>query len=377
MDAKELFLAHFEKLALGVASLALVWVLGGTLLGGGTEDRAQTVARYNKELARKKTAAKASLEERRRTEPPPTLLAAVQRELTGGAFPQSFPAWLFHKRPKILTKVIGQVLPDPIHRPPVSFQGKPGLGRISMSWEDGRNEYVEVVTVKIFRRLGERGEWKEIGEVDGGVHSYQDREAEPRKQYWYMIESHAQLDSSKTIRRYNKGEIRIELPEKMVVLRSIAIGPFQTQRDTYLDVIQVQAPTIEDRIKGRQVSKIAWMKVYKYFADDGVWRVSPQLVLHSGDKVGDQVRLRGKDIDFSTGFVLKDVKFKKLEKQGPGGFSFKVDAHVAVVQDVRSGETFEINNQVRDKGLEDVIDQLKAARPGGSKKSGSSKGDGE
>lgn len=354
MDARELLIQHFEKFALGVAGLVLLAIVGGSLFGKSEAQAASDrVDNFNREIVRKIRAAQAQIEQRRQSEPAPTYFADAQRELVGGAFPNAFPGWLFHKRPKIATWVIGREIPEPRHLPPVDVAGSPGLGVIALSWADGRNEYVEVTAYAVYRRDAEDGAWEKVADLDGAVHSYQDRSAEARKQYWYYVESKAAVSN-----RVLQAE-QIELAEDQVRQRSIEIGPFQTQRDVYIEVVQVTAETLEDRIAGRKVDEQAWIKVYRHFTDEGQWRVSKQFVVPVGKPVGEVVKVRGQSIDFHTDYVLKDTDIRQIEKQSPGGFTLKVGAHFAVIEDPKTGESFEINNQVKDKALESVIDAMK------------------
>lgn len=352
MDPKKLFLEHFEKLALGVAGVLLLGFFAFSVLGETpAEAESAKVDRYNKNISAKLQTARSMLERHRRSEPKPKYLDAVRQELSGGPLPVAFPDWLLHKRPLVATKVYGVDVPEPEHLPPVEFKGAPGLGRIALSWqENGQNRLVVVERYVVFRREGKAGEWVQVAEQDGAVHSYVDSEAEPRKDYWYRLESRATIDEgSPTVERH-----KIELPEEKRVTVSLEIGPFTTKRDVYLEVVAVQAPTLQDRIEGRTVTKQAWMKVYKYFGEEDAWRVSDTITIKPGEPIGEVQERGGGKIDYTTDYRLVDVEKKDVKEDKGGGLMVSVEAHFAEVRDEKTGETFTINNRDKDPDLEAV-----------------------
>lgn len=369
MDANKAFIENFDKLAIGIAGLALVMALGGSLLGESpAEAQKAKVDRFNNDIGKKRRAASAEISKLMQDAPPRTESAALKRGLSSPPLPEAWKSWLFHKRPMVVLKIIGVDIPDPAHLPPTNFQGSPGLGRISLSWEEsGDNRLVTVAAYRVMRRAGDSDEWQTVQELDGAAHSFVDKQAEPRKEYWYKVESTAEIDRShKVVKRY-----KIELPAEQEVTVTTEIGPYATRRDQYPRVITVRAQTYEEKLEGIVVKEKAYMKVYKFFVEQDAWVESRQLIVPVGEAIGETQRLKhgGERVkfDFTTPYVLMKVKVKQIKKTVPdpdGGPPqvFKVDAHIAVLKDTSTGETFEINSVVLDPGLASVIEEIKGGR---------------
>ncbi|MHC4831225.1 MAG: hypothetical protein ACYTFT_12870 [Planctomycetota bacterium] len=371
-DGKKLFLEHFDKMAFGVAGVALLLFLVSMFSGSAAKVKSAEVTKLNDEIKEKKQEASDRLDELKRRQKPPAFQQVIQQELAGGLFPGEMPKWLFHRRPFIAVKTKGVVLPEPEHGAPVDVSGDPGLGRIALTWAaNPGDEWVEVQSYKVFRKVSEDGDWAEITEVDGAESSYEDTEVEPRRKYWYVIESHADVDKSNSMVEKHQ----IELAEDDKVKRSPEVGPFETQRDVYLEVTQVEPKASRaDAIEGITRDPKAWIKVYRFFPDRGEWLVSRGSGPYKPEaKVGEVEKIGRDEIDFTTAFKVVETRIDKIRKQmGQEGGSFTKEAHVVKLKDVKTGEVFEINNLNKDQGLLRIKDELKGG--GSSKGSGGSGG---
>jgi cell division protein FtsL len=103
-DGKKFFLDHFEKMAFGVAGLALLLFLVSMFSGSEAKVQAAKVTKLNSEIKEKKQEATDRLEELKRRQKAPAFQQVIQQELAGGLFPGEMPKWLFHRRPFIADK---------------------------------------------------------------------------------------------------------------------------------------------------------------------------------------------------------------------------------------------------------------------------------
>ncbi|GIW72619.1 MAG: hypothetical protein KatS3mg102_2161 [Planctomycetota bacterium] len=349
MDVKELLLEHFEKLALGVAGLVLVWLVGQPLLASSPSERLQDeVARYNARLAVLKAHAEANAP---RPEPI-ELEREVQRALAGGLPPQPWPSWLMHRRPVVLVRTIGVQLPDPPeHHPPIDLSGRGGLGAIAISWAaNPRNRLVAVQNYRVYRaagklpREGEPG-WTLLATLGPGEHSYRDTAVEPEQQYWYYVESHAVEDRKHPV--VEKHEFR--LPEEQQRQRSAVIGPFATQPQTYVEIISVQPREVRE---GRLIEPFAYVKVWRFFDDERRWRDSPLLKVEVGQQVGGVQRVGTREYDFTTPWELVGTRKRIVDRELGPGLQVKEEQDVAELRHRQTGQEIELNNKVRDPVLE-------------------------
>lgn len=366
MDAKKVLIEQFDKIALGFSGAILLGFLATSFFGGSVADAKSTeVAESNQRIKDKMEQADLAHDRLRRSEEAPQFDETVKRALAGGPYPSQMAEWLFHRRPRVITKVIGIEIPDLEHLPPVDVAGSPGLGQISISWaENPSNQLVVVESYTIFRKDAQGGEWGDVAQLDGSVHAWKDTTAEPRGEYWYLVESHGiENKAHPVVKRHD-----LKLAEDKKVRRSIEVGPFRTKRDIYLELTQViPKPSRDERIRGEPDNQRAWIKVYKYFTDEGAWQVSPQYTLTPGQDVGKVEKIGGKEVDFTTPYVLVETDRRDLEKQipGEGGGSFTVKDQMAKIKDKKTGEVFEIYIKTKDPGLESVLQEMKGGGDSG------------
>ncbi len=352
MDAKQVVLEYVDKIALGVAGLILVVLVVLPLLGE-TPAQAQRakVDRYNRKI----TALRAAVNENPPKPPQLDVARQVRRALAGGPAPELWPSWLMHKRVLVLCRRIGIVMPDPPeHYAPVDVSGAGGLGAITIEWADNpRNRLVKIVGFRIERNDVDPKRddaWKVVARVGGSTHRFRDTQGlEPGKKYWYRVISRASEDAGlSVVRKYD-----LTLAPEQRERRSVVLGPFSTQPEVYLELQSVRVKEIRN---GQLVQPLAYMKVYKFFRDEGRWEPSPLLTVKPGERIGTTLRRRGKTLDFTTPWELVRTRRTKRERQLPGGTRLMETLDVALVRNVHTGEEIEINNRDRDE----VLGRIKA-----------------
>ncbi|RME75738.1 MAG: fibronectin type III domain-containing protein [Planctomycetota bacterium] len=350
MDAKEALLEYFDKIALGVAVLAFVGFVGLPLLGESPAEKRQAeIESYNRKIS----ALRAVVQEKAPKPEPLEAARAVRRALAGGPAPETWPSWLMHKRVLITCRRIGIAMPDPpAHFPPVDLSGAGGLGAITLQWADNpRDRLVKIVRYRVERNDvdPQRDDaWKTIATVGGKVHRYRDTEGlEAGKAYWYRVVSVAQEDQGlSVVRKYD-----LELPEPQRERVSSVVGPFRTQPEQYLELQSVRTKSIEH---GQIVEPLAYVKVYKFFPDDGEWKPSPLLTVKPGERIGTTVRRGGKSYDWSSPWELVTTRRRTRKRKLGGGVEITEQVDVAVLRNVETGEEIEINNKDRDPVLEKI-----------------------
>src|SRR5262245_40009087 len=115
MDAKKLFLDHFEKIALAIAGIVLAAFILTTLV------QAQPADKYRSDVDRANRAIAAKIELAKTNAPQPLMPTAakeVEAALGGGPEPARIPDWLVHKKPVIATRIEGVEVPEPKHFAP-------------------------------------------------------------------------------------------------------------------------------------------------------------------------------------------------------------------------------------------------------------------
>ncbi|MFC1705722.1 hypothetical protein ACFL59_02735 [Planctomycetota bacterium] len=363
MDLKKVLLDHFEKLALGIAGLCLLGFLGSSIFGrSAAQEVSGKVDRYNREISAKIEKAADQQKKLQKTERKPEHADSVKQALAGGPYPQAFPSWLFHKRPLMIVAVKGEEIVDPVHLPPVDFTGEGGLGTIAISWQENpANHLVDIDAYKVYRKEREAGDWYELAELDGAAHSYRDEDTEPRRQYWYYVESYgAEAKGHNYVKRHG-----IELAADKRVTRTGEVGPYSTKQAVYVRLMSVVPKlTAAERIENIPREQMAYVRVYKYFRDTKEWRESRQFTHKPGERIGGEQKSGRETYDFSTDYELIETSRRHMEKNR-AGLKLKVEADFAELRDTKTGEKFEINNQVKEKGLEEVLNELKGGKTDG------------
>ena len=130
MDAKTLFLEHFEKLALGIAGL----ILGAFILTAVVQDQPADmqrgkVVKANSEISRKEDLAKGLQLKAEQS----TAAREVEVALKSPSLPKDFPGWLVHKRPVIVSKIEGVDIPEAHHFAPTIEASEGMLGSASFA----------------------------------------------------------------------------------------------------------------------------------------------------------------------------------------------------------------------------------------------------
>ncbi len=361
MDAKKVLLEVFDKVAVGVAALLLAVYLGLAFFAESPADRPrEQVLQYNRRIE--------ELERLAQANPPKFEELAFAREveaaLRGGPAPEPLPQWLFHKRPLIAVRVKSEQQQEPVHAPPMNANAVGGLGRVAVSWEDNtRNQFVNVDAYVVFRAEGAPAQWKQVARLDGKAHSYVDRDVRPRTTYYYYIESHASLDRRQPM--VQKGKVA-ELPEDQRVQKSEIVGPVQTQRDTYVEVISATPKTTPQQIAlGMPFHDAsAYLKVWRHFPGEGWLSSGPQKV-EPGATVGVQETVAGKPRDFRTEFAFETVVVKEI-KRTIAGIERSVQANFVVLKDAKTGETLEISLEQPNPELEKIKRNPKEDVEGGA-----------
>src|SRR5262245_9400009 len=153
MDAKKLFLDHFEKIALAIAGIVLAAFILTTLV------QAQPADKFRGDVDRANRAIAAKIELAKNNAPqPPALPGAreVEGALSGGgADAAKLPDWLVHKKPVIATRTEGVEVPEPKHFAPTVEAPKSDLGQIGIRWaEHSGNHLVKIDRYDVLRAEG-------------------------------------------------------------------------------------------------------------------------------------------------------------------------------------------------------------------------------
>jgi hypothetical protein len=358
MDPKQFLLEHFEKMSLGIACAIFgAFIVTSIAQESPADQQRLKVAKANTAIAHKK-----ELAESRAPRPEqPTAAREVEVALKSPSLPKEFPEWLFHKRPVIATKIEGVDIPEAHHYPPAIEASEGGLGMIGFRWsDDARNTLVKVDKYVVKRAEGaEATNWKEIATVEAGRTSYTDKDVKPKTNYFYQVVSYASVDTThpNVVRVKQKG-FDVTLPSNEVALASPVIGPLQTKRDIFVEVVSVVTKLTPEEIKmGAQPrTPAAYLKVWKYFPERKEWLNAQYTQVKIGETVGKLETVGVDKRDFKTDFKLVETKRVRV----PGRFG-EIEADCAVIEDTTAGERTEINNQTPDPELEKV---KKNPRPG-------------
>jgi hypothetical protein len=370
MDGKQFLLEYFDKIALGVAGLALVVLVGAPLVQSSEADaHRDQVKQYNKAIGALRNAVEdADLRPERLNQ-----VREVQRALSGGTNPEAWPTWLMHKRVRIACRRIGIVIPDPPeHYAPMDLSGSGGLGAISIQWADNpRNRLVKIVGFRVERNAesaaAEEG-WKVIGSVGGAVHSFRDtQELEPGRAYWYRVIGRASEDQGMSVvRKYD-----LQLADDQRELVSVATGPFSTQPEVYVDVQSVRIKEVQG---GQIVDPLAYMKVYKFVESQGRWSNSGLLTVKVGGRVGTVENPVPGAVDYTTDWVLVNTRRRTRKREISPGNEITEEVDVVILRHVRTGDEIEVTNKDQDEALE----RIKSDPTYGTEQSdGDGDGDGE
>jgi hypothetical protein len=380
MDAKKLFLDHFEKLAIGIAAIFLVLFALGFAKQSPAAAQQTNVAKANKLIQEK--AEKASKEAPK--PPQPTAAREVQIALEGGALPEKLPSWLFHKKPAIETKIEGVETPPAEHFAPTIDASKGDLGRIGLRWADAAgNSLVKIDKYVVYRAEGEANpeNFKPCATLEAGKTSFTDAEVKTKTNYFYQVESHASVDESdQKVKNAAKKGFPVELAQEMRVLRSTIAGPLTTLPDVYLQLVQVTTRPTAAEIKdnpaeaNRQAS--AYITVWKFFPDKKEWLKQPYTQVKPGEAIGDVQTVGAKKQDFTTDYKLIETKKIQIPKK-MGAAEVMLDADAAVIEDVTTKQQFEINNQQPDAGLVEVMKNPKLGDAGDAPEKSKDKGKGK
>lgn len=347
MDAKQMLLEHFEKIALGIAGLILAaFILTAIVQEQPADTQRNKVLSANAAISRKEEAAKANAPKpEQRSE-----AREVEVAMKSPALAKDLPSWLFHKRPVIAVKIEGVDIPEAHHFAATIEASEGGLGSIGFRWaDDPRDALVKIDKYVIKRAEGkEAKDWKDIETVEAGRTSFTDKNVKPKTNYFYKVVSYASVDTSHVaVQRVKAKGFDVVLAAAEVVLESAVIGPLQTKMDVRLEVVNVTLKTTPDEIKQGKTptTPSAYLKVWKYFPDKQMWIPQQYTTVRVGAMIGG-VEPSG---DFKTDYRLIATKRIRV----PGKFG-EVDADTIEIEDVTTGERIEINNVVLDPELEKI-----------------------
>ena len=353
MDLKKLLLEWFDRIAVGLAGLLLLSFLIKSFVEVSPADvRRDKVKSYNREIARKKDLASSRAPKLE----PLTAARSVESALTGIPAPETAPGWIFHKRPLIEVKTVGEPIPDPEHHAPQNLQGKGGLGQISISWEENpANQLVRIEGYTVWRAEKSSGEgksqdWKKVAALEPAAHAYIDRDVESRTQYSYRVDSRATIDTGHPmVKKYG-----IQLPPEMQVAASAAIGPFETLPDHYVIVQNViTKATKEELAKGIVREASGYLKVLKFFPEEKRWIFSMAESYRTGERVGRKQQIGSKTFDFTTDYVLVETR-KEMRKVKASGIEYEREADVAVLRDQKTRQVFELDNLTKSARISEI-----------------------
>lgn len=351
MDAKTFFLAHFEKLALGLAGLIFGAFLFMVLLQEQPADKhRQSVQTSNQQISRKEELAKASYPKPE----VPTAAREVEVALKSPALAKEFPTWLVHKRPVIVYKTEGVDIPTARHFAPNIEASEGSLGSISFRWsDDPRNTLVKVDKYVVKRAEGkEAKDWHEVATIDAGTTSFVDREVKPKTNYFYQVVSYASVDTTHpSVQKVKAKGFDVPLDQAEGVIASPVVGPLQTKPDVKLECVDVVVKTSPEELKQGVPPRTptAFIKVWKYFPDKKLWDKWQYTTVKVGEMIGKVEQVGSEKRDFKSDFKLVETKTKRV----PTKFG-ETDAPVAVIEDTVTGERFEISPKIPDPELEKI-----------------------
>jgi hypothetical protein len=313
MDPKQLLLAHFEKIVLGLFAGWLVATLAFFASKPPELAKNDKMVDGMRKIKSYMSRAKPDLE------PPPDMVSDLKRRLSGDGAGQAepFPGWAMHRRPQFLYSVqaVGPTH-EARHEPPVDvIADAEERGKVTIKWTAStENEYVIVVNYDVERKEGEDGEWGVIATVDGADEEYEDRTIKSRAKYYYRVVSIAEVDMDNPVVE-NQGLKLAKTEERKV---SSMVGPAETARDLYIIPVTIQQVTDDDIIGGKDPDdESAYVRVYKWDGEAGKF-VKHSFNVKKGAAIGAKVKKRGKEIDFSTGAKLVDVEMKQRPNEKLG-----------------------------------------------------------
>lgn len=356
MDAKRLFLEHFEKLALGIAGFILVIFVVTRLLTPQVADaEREKVIDSNKKITAKAEVASSNA-------PTPDQLTAVsdvEKGFRSVTEPQTLPPWLFYKRPVVVAKTEGVEIPEPKHFAPTVEPAKGDLGMIGCRWtENTGNHKVKIDKYEVWRAVKEptEGNWKKVHSTNESTQtSYTDRDVAPKTDYFYQIWSYASVDySDPVITRAKAKGVDVVLPTGDIMLKSTIIGPIRTLPDVYIQVLNIQLKsTRADILAGKpEQGAEATVKVWKYFPDKKRWLDKLYTGIKPGQMIGGIEPVGNEKRDFTTDFKL--LATLRIRVKAALGES---DADAIEIEDVKTGEKRVLNNLENDPGLQEVINK--------------------
>ena len=88
---------------------------------------------------------------------------------------------------------------------------------------------------------------------------------------------------------------------------SAEVGPVSALPDLYVKVLSVTIPSQADLVKDGTLVPSAQVRLYRFDPETGTFFKKATQV-KQGEAVGSVVKQRNKDVDFSTGAVLEEVK---------------------------------------------------------------------
>jgi hypothetical protein len=312
VDPKQFMLAHFEKIALGVAALWLAAV------GAFFASEPAELAQNNKLGGQMATIAKHFKKAKPDPIKKPDWATALKTNLAPDRVEAAtpFPSWVIDQRPVFLYGVEAVAQGHKAHHePPVDLAlDSSNRGRVSLSWQASvQNEYVVITHYLVERKIGEGGDWKQIAEIDGVEESYGDAKVQSRTEYHYRITSVSEIDRDNPV----VDSENMTLAKKDEKKTGSEKGPITISQNVYLIPTNGDPVTPKEEVAGQdQKNEWAYVEVYKWL--DGKFEKKAFRVKRGG-KIGKLVRKgRGVKIDFATGATLEDVAYKKIAGKQAG-----------------------------------------------------------
>ncbi|MCZ6688374.1 MAG: hypothetical protein O7H41_02105 [Planctomycetota bacterium] len=337
MDAKQFFLRHGEKVALGTAGLIVVIGIFG-LLGGGSGEADEIT-----ELAE-------SVAEAMKNEPPPLPilenLESIQQRWESTSSTESFTKWGFHKRYYIRRALqnrpaleLGRI---PEHRPPELRVKERGTDYVVIEW-DSQVEDAEIVRTEIYKTTSRDDQGKPVFSSDPvavlgpGETTYRDTDGiVPRREVVYQARTFAKEIADSDVEKLPAEEaVKTSSPLLVRVPANVYLLPMDLKRGSSIRGIPDEARTM----------------VYKWDPKATRWRRKLYRVL-VGEEIGkvEEVSGTGK-VDYASGFRLLLVDIKE-ETLNAGGVKVPKKTYWIKVEEIADPEAkpivFENTPELRD-----------------------------
>lgn len=220
-DAKQFFVQHGEKVALGVALAASAYFVGMSLMGSDADATSKKIENYSKQI-----------EDRIRGAQPPVekgggAYERVSREWAPVSLPKDAPRWTFHRVPEV--KITRRAGPEPVVvTDPTNLRATATRTEIEVRWtpppgrgplpEGGEAAQAEIWGFVLYKwQKGEEKDKKRLF-VAADKNTYLDKEFEPKTTYVYQLEAyyeHQRIGDKKKVPDVKGGAEKSNLDPKL------------------------------------------------------------------------------------------------------------------------------------------------------------------